>query len=150
MTREELLQKVKAQLKDKILNFCELSPKRVYITVPPEDAFEACRFLFEECGGRLATASGIDTQDGIEILYHFGMDGQGMVLTVKTKIPTREDPKIRSIATFLPGALWIEREIHEMLGVEFEGHPDPRRLLLPDDWPEGEYPLRRDFKGVEG
>ncbi|RKY62751.1 MAG: hypothetical protein DRP95_00780 [Candidatus Latescibacterota bacterium] len=150
MTRDEVLDKIKVQFKDKILSFYEHSPKRVYITVAPEDAFDMCKYVFEECGGRLATASGVDTPDGIEILYHFGMDGQGMVLTVKTKIPTRENPKIKSIATFLPGAVWIEREIHEMLGVEFEGHPDMRRLLLPDDWPEGVYPLRRDFKGVEG
>ena len=42
--------------------------------------------------------------------------------------------------------LWIEREIHEILGINFKGHPDMRKLLLPEGWPEGVYPLRRDYK----
>jgi len=41
-------------------------------------------------------------------------------------------------------AEWIEREIHEMFGVNFKGHPNLKHLLLKDDWPEGNYPLRRD------
>jgi len=40
---------------------------------------------------------------------------------------------------------WIEREMRELLGITFEGHPDPRRLLLPDNWPDGVYPLRQDY-----
>jgi Ni,Fe-hydrogenase III component G len=65
-----------------------------------------------------------------------------MIVSLRTLV---EKPflKMQSVATFLPAANWIEREIHEMLGVDFIGHPDLRRLLLPDDWPEGEYPYRR-------
>ncbi|MHC5035633.1 MAG: NADH-quinone oxidoreductase subunit C [Planctomycetota bacterium] len=40
----------------------------------------------------------------------------------------------------------MEREMNDLLGIVFEGHPDPRRLILADDWPEGVYPLRRDKK----
>ena len=51
-----------------------------------------------------------------------------------------------SLANVFSGANWIEREIHEMLGVNFKGHPDLRKLLLSDDWPEGVCPLRADYK----
>jgi hypothetical protein len=44
----------------------------------------------------------------------------------------------------VPGAAWSEREFRDAVGVEPVGHPDPRRLMLADDWPEGLYPLRRD------
>ena len=51
-----------------------------------------------------------------------------------------------SCTDFLPAAEWIEREIAEMFGVKFTGHPQPETLLLPDDWPDGVYPLRKsDF-----
>jgi Ni,Fe-hydrogenase III component G len=53
---------------------------------------------------------------------------------------------IDSLANLFEGANWIEREMNELLGIEFRGHPDMRRLLLPDEWPEGVYPLRRDYK----
>jgi Ni,Fe-hydrogenase III component G len=77
--------------------------------------------------------------------YHFCFDEDRFILTVKALAPW-PDPTIESLAQDLPAALWIEREIHDLLGLSFEGHPDPRRLILPDDWPEGSYPLRRDFR----
>jgi Ni,Fe-hydrogenase III component G len=46
----------------------------------------------------------------------------------------------------IPGAEWIEREIHDILGIEIKHHPNMRRLVLADDWPEGVYPLRKDLK----
>ena len=61
---------------------------------------------------------------------------------------TMEDakPEIDSLAPTIEATNWIEREMTELLGINFKGHPDMRRLLLPDEWPEGIYPLRRDYK----
>jgi Ni,Fe-hydrogenase III large subunit len=56
------------------------------------------------------------------------------------------DPRIDSITPIIPGANWSEREVRDMIGVEPVGHPDPRRLVLPDDWPQDLFPLRKDFQ----
>jgi hypothetical protein len=52
---------------------------------------------------------------------------------------------VDSITPIIPGANWAERETQDLLGIKFNGHVDPRRLALPDDWPEHLHPLRRDF-----
>lgn len=64
------------------------------------------------------------------------------VLRIKVRLPGPE-PRIASVTTLWRGADWLEREVLDMFGIEFTGHPDPRRMLLPDDF-EG-HPLRKDF-----
>lgn len=120
------------------------SRRRTYIRIPRERAYDLAKFLFEEKGCRLSTATGIDTREGIEILYHFSFDPAGTYYNIKTTVP-KDDLKIRSLADFLPAANWIEREIHELLGVDFVGHPNLAPLLTAENWPEGAYPLRRDY-----
>ena len=128
-----------------LINVFEKNDRRIYITVDKKDIPEICRFMYEKLGGRLAITSGIDTRSGIEILYHFMYTQEYQIITLKTLVK-KPSPEIESIATFLPAANWIEREIFDILGVVFTNHPDPRRILMADDWPEGVYPLRRDFK----
>ncbi len=78
------------------------------------------------------------------MLYHLTFQGTGLVVTVRTLLP-KPKPAIESLAAEIPGAEWIEREVHELLGAEFSGHPDPRHLVLADDWPDGVHPLRKLF-----
>jgi len=84
----------------------------------------------------------LDTPEGIEILYHFSFDKLGKVVSIRTLLP-REKPEVESISLIIKGAQWIEREIQDLLGVKFLNHPDPRRFILADDWPEGVYPYRK-------
>jgi NADH-quinone oxidoreductase subunit C len=61
---------------------------------------------------------------------------------VRIFVEDKDNPEVDSITPLFPGAEWIEREMWEMLGIKFKGHPNLKRLLLSDDWPEGKYPLR--------
>ena len=93
-------------------------------------------------GIRFAIASGTDTPGGFEILYHFSFDKTGLIVSVRVLIEDKNNPEIDSLAVISPAFEWIEREMWEMLGIKFTGHPNLKRLLLSEDWPEGKYPLR--------
>ena len=135
-------QTIKEKFSDKVIKFEEKAPQRIYIEFAPEDIPAAAKFAFEDLHCRFVTASGVDTPNAIEILYHFSHDASGKMITLRTFIPDKNDPQIDSIAHIIKGTEWIEREIWELLGVNFKGHPNLKRLLLSEDWPEGKYPLR--------
>jgi len=117
--------------------------------VPMERVVTLLRELIENEGARLATVTGIDVRDGTELLYHLPFDADHYVATLKVLVPRTTDT-MESITPWLPAAEFIEREIHDLLGVNFSGHPRMERLILSDDWPEGVYPLRRGFKKEDG
>ena len=81
----------------------------------------------------------------MEILYHFTVEDIDLVISLRV-ILSKTNPEIASLTSVFTAAHWIEREIHELLGVNFVGHPQLTRLLLPEDWPQGVYPLRKDYE----
>lgn len=76
------------------------------------------------------------------VSYHLYSMLYGRRIRVKIYLP-EEAPSVDSIVELWPAANWLEREIMDMMGITFSGHPDPRRLLMPEDW-DG-HPLRRDY-----
>ena len=137
-----MLDEIKSRLRGKISDWHEHNPKRIYFSVNKQDIREAARILFTDLGLRYAIASGVDTPRGFEILYHFSLDKTGQIVSVRVLIEDKNNPEIDSLAVISPAFEWIEREIWEMLGINFLGHPNLKRLLLAEDWPEGKYPLR--------
>ncbi len=89
------------------------------------------------------TAVDYPKDNEIEIIYSLYSMKHHHRFTVKVRVP-RENPEVASVADLWPAADWHEREAYDLLGVRFEGHPDLRRILLPEDW-EG-YPLRKDYQ----
>ena len=144
MQRDELVEKIAKDLEGKLENTERPLGKRLYLYVHPDHSLEINRYLYE-LGGRLVTATGIDSRDYIEVLYHYSFDSMNIIVTVKTRA-LKPDVELDSVAQLFPGAEWIEREIHDLLGVKFKTHPRLERLILSDDWEEGVYPLRRDYK----
>jgi membrane-bound hydrogenase subunit beta len=95
----------------------------------------------------LAIISSADLGDEVELIYHFtiyyGRHLQEISLGLRVRLP-KSDLSIPTITDIIPGALFTERETQEMMGVEVVGIPDGRRLFIPDDFPEGVYPWRKD------
>jgi Ni,Fe-hydrogenase III component G len=145
MTREEVLKDLKARFKDDIVDLFDKSPKRVYLEIRPDAIVRVGTYIFKDLEARFNIASGVDARTHIEIVYHFSLEYINLLISVRVKLD-RKSPAIDSLAPVFKGANWIEREINELLGIEFRGHPDMRRLLLADEWPEGVYPLRRDYR----
>ena len=145
MNQEELNNRL-SEIKDKLINIEQTMDSRIFLLCEAENSFAVSKFLFQDLALRFLTATGIDSEGCFEILYHFSNDQTGCIVTVKAFIRDRENPSIESITPFIPGAEWIERELYDILGIEIKNHPNMRRLILADDWPEGVYPLRKDFK----
>jgi len=89
-----------------------------------------------------ANITAVDWPDRIEMVYHIYSLALGHKITLKVDLD-REKPVIETVTGVWRGAEWQEREVFDLFGVRFEGHPDLRRILLPEDW-EG-YPLRKDY-----
>lgn len=117
------------------------------ITVNKADLPLACSYLCNEKQGRLFTMVGSDERqiNGFFVLYYvFCFDDIGQFITVRTLIE-EADPTFPSTAVEMPAANWYEREVKDLLGLRALGHPDRRPLILHGDWPEDQYPLRKDF-----
>ncbi|MFH1247553.1 MAG: NADH-quinone oxidoreductase subunit C [Candidatus Omnitrophota bacterium] len=134
--------RIKEELGKKISYWQEVNSKRIYFTIDKKDIFKTTEFMFGKLGLRFVIASGLETVTGFEILYHFSYDKTGEIYSARVLIEDKNNPEIDSITPIFPGAEWIEREMWELLGINFKGHPNLKRLLLSEDWPEGEYPLR--------
>jgi len=87
----------------------------------------------------------LDRDHDYEVLYHLLSLARGHRLRLKVRL--REGETIASVVPIWPGANWPEREVYDLVGVRFSGHPDLRRIIMPEDYPD--HPLRKDFD-VEG
>jgi Ni,Fe-hydrogenase III component G len=144
MNDQILIEKAKESLKDKVLEITNPAPRRLFMKVAVGNLLEAVNWLKKEMGfSHLSTISGVDLAQSYEILYHFA--NNFCCLTIRTEI-SRENPLLPSLCQLIPGAILYERELQEMFGITVQNIPDPRPLLLPDNWPAGNYPLRKDWK----
>jgi len=137
-----VLEHLKTEFGEKVA-IHEHNTRRAYVTVSTDDWISVTRHMYEKEQGRLCTASGSDRTTGVELLYHFAIDRDGTVVSVRTTLP-KPFPKIESLTPYYPAADFIEREIFDFLGVEFVGHPDPRKLLSSHDRAPDFHAMRRD------
>lgn len=125
----------------------EPEPQRLDVWLDAVDLLAAVRALHEAEWGYLAAITGLDlgVEAGyFEVLYHF-CEGAA-VLGLRVKVPRETEnglPTVSTVCDIIPSAGFFERELSEMFGITVTGTPDPSRLFLPDEWPEGVYPLRK-------
>jgi NADH-quinone oxidoreductase subunit C len=160
-----LLDRLKKKFGDKITgsNFEAIDP---WIEVWPSGLVEVCQYLKTEPDLKfemLNCISGVDYfepdpkkaakatfQPHTEVVYHLSSISKKHSLVLKVILPRWKDdqpgelPEVQSVCSVWPAANWHEREVFDLSGVNFVGHPDLRRILCPEDW-EG-YPLRKDYE----
>lgn len=145
MNIDEAVKSITDRFGSRILKVSRKSVKRAYLDIYPKDIVDVAKYIFKDMAFRFNIASAVDDFDGLEIIYHFSHDASGLVVSVRALLKDKSDPHIDTITEVTRSAWWIEREIHELFGIEFDGNSDLRPLLLPDDWPAGVYPLRKNF-----
>jgi len=145
MTRADITQEIAIHFKDEITGTVERSPDKVYFDIRAASLTKVAEYVFHKMKARFNTATAIDCRDHMEMLYHFMFDQEDLLVSFRFRLE-KPDLVVESLAPLFEGANWCEREIHETMGINFNGHPDLRRLLLPEDWPDGVYPLRRDYQ----
>ncbi len=146
-----------SRLKNKFLNeISDVSEFRdqVFVSVNRERIMDICRFLHDDpelSMDYLVDVCGVDYPDRkfrYEVVYNLYSIKHKHRIMIKALVP-EDNPGIDSVVPIWIGANWHEREACDMYGIVFNGHPDLRRILMPEDW-EG-YPLRKDYplKGPE-
>lgn len=135
----------------------EVKAGDAWIGVKPEAIREVCRFLRDDPRCRFASLmclSGVDALDEKApeasrwwVVYHLHSMALRHKAVLKVELPRQDGVSLPSVADVWPAADWSEREVFDLFGIAFEGHPDPRRILLPDDW--AGHPLRKDYKEPE-
>lgn len=124
----------------------EIHKDTYIVKISPDKVRELCEILHWKLKGHFSVTVGSDERpiNGYFGVYHvFLLDKQRLSVIVHVKV-NPVTLKIPSITPIIPGANWHEREAHDFFGILFEEHPSLERLILPYDWPEGVYPLRKD------
>jgi len=136
-----------------------VKPDRIRVNVKKEEIIDVATFIRDELNfDHAESVSGVDYPEDkqIEVVYHLGSYTDASlakkILALATRTPREDNPhpgndstKLPSLCDVFPSVSFHERECFEMLGVYFDGHPDNRRLLLPEDWADIP-PLRKDFR----
>jgi NADH:ubiquinone oxidoreductase subunit C len=123
-----------------------VSSSKGLIRIKPEEIRETASIIKSNLDGVIGeTVVGVDLQNKqFELIYFFWSLMNKVMIDIRTRVEG-DNPAIDSICDIFPGLDWHEREIHEMFGVKFNGHPNMNLLILPDEL-EGAYPLRKSFQ----
>jgi membrane-bound hydrogenase subunit beta len=127
----------------------QVRKNRIMVRTDPDRLHDAITTVQAVLGfDRLITISTIDTGESFELLYHL-IGPHRIIISLAVDLP-RNNPVMPTTSDLLPPAGIYERQIHDLFGIVFAGHPDLKKVILNEDWPAGEYPLRKDWKPDPG
>jgi NADH:ubiquinone oxidoreductase subunit C len=123
----------------------QVRSNRIRIVTTPEKVRNVISRTMEVLGcDRLVTISAVDNGRTLELIYHL-IGPHRTVVSVMIDLP-RDSPRTVSVSDILPPAGIYERQIHDLFGISFPGHPGLKKIILNEDWPADEYPLRKDWE----
>jgi NADH-quinone oxidoreductase subunit C len=158
MTKEEITKRIQDNFGSSI-EIVESTQPEAYVYISPEKCHDFCRFLhddpeldfdflFQLAGVHYADLSAPDNPDNrFEVVLCLSSHEKIHRLVVKVKLD-KDNPEVATVSDIWQAANWYEREALELFGIKFTGHPDPRPLLLYDDWEYG-YPMRKGWTGPD-
>lgn len=147
MIARHTLEHLKEQFGSAILRASLPSDDRLFIYVDAGRIRPICEYVFRQLDARYVISIGVDDRPFSHtylVAHDFAFDQDHVLCSILANLP-EDHPKIDSISTVVPAANWAEREMRDLVGIVPVGHPYLKRLVLPDGWPEGSHPLRKDF-----
>ena len=147
MDNDLIIEKLKEKFKSEVLEVSFKNDRRIIVTVESDSLPGIAAYLYKEAGLRFIIASALHTRRGFEIHYHFSRDSDGLILNLHVILST-DNPEIESLSNMFNASNWIEREMHELFGINFLNHPNQEKLISEGNWAEGVYPYRKDFKST--
>jgi NADH-quinone oxidoreductase subunit C len=145
MDSEAIIELFKLRFRSDILEVKKKNERRIIITINPDVILDVAEYLYKSAGFRFIIASAIHSKKGFEIHYHFSRDSVGLILNIHVVLD-KDNPQIESLSNMFNASNWIEREMHELFGINFLNHPNQEKLISEGNWAEGVYPMRKDFK----
>ncbi len=147
MLEQEVAERLRNMHAQHILEATVPRAGQIILCVNKTGFWKLIESLKNEGFAHLSTITGLEVGGAIELLYH--LTGERIILTVQVNLPL-DELSMPTITDIIAGASLYEREIYDFFGVRFEGHPNLERLILPDDWPEDVYPLRKSKTEEKG
>jgi Ni,Fe-hydrogenase III large subunit/Ni,Fe-hydrogenase III component G len=148
MPARKVLSRVKDKFNGVIVRVDVPADDRLLLYVKPESVRAVCQHVFRDLDARYVISIGIDDRPfsgQFQVAHNFAFENDHVLASVMVDLPA-DAPRIDSIAREVPAANWAEREMRDLLGIEPVGCPNLKRLVLPDGWPEGVHPLRKDVR----
>jgi Ni,Fe-hydrogenase III component G len=119
-------------------------PRRIFVTIPLDKFEEVFIYAVKQIGfSSLSAITGLDEKNNLAVIYHLNQEGK-IMLNLSVGL-NKENPEIKTITSFFPGADIFERELVDLLGIKVIGLTAGYRYPLADNWPKDEYPLRKDW-----
>ena len=140
-----MLEELKKTFSKEILDSESRNERRVTLFIQPSALVAMAEHLYKQLGFRFIIASALHTKRGFEIFYHFSYDKTGLILNLHVTLDQAK-PEVESLSNLFSATNWIEREMHELFGIDFLNHPNLEQLLSEGNWALGEYPYRKTFK----
>lgn len=150
MTPQEIIDKLKTRFGQAIIEAKTEGVIDPFVTILPANIRDVALHLRDDQDllfDYLMCLSGVDHGKGtLGVVYNLFSMTKRQKITLKVEV-SKDQPEVPSVVSVWPSANWHEREAYDLMGVVFSGHPDLRRILLPEDYPG--HPLRKDFKVPE-
>ena len=142
-----------SEIKERIQGVSGVKLRDLWISVNREILKDLVKTLHEEVDFlHVSVITPIDMGDNIEVVYHFcvyyGIPSSECVVNIKITLP-KDDLQVPTITDIIPGALFSELDMQDMMGIKVVGIPEEGPLFLPDEFPEEFYPWRKDEKGID-
>lgn len=145
MKTDEVINKLAEKFSSDTLGVDLSEGRRGIVSISPSAILNVSEYLYRTEGYRFIIASALHTKRGFEIYYHFSLDPDGIILSLHVTL-SFDKPHIESLSNMFSASNWIEREMHELFGINFLNHPNQEKLISEGNWADDVFPYRKEFK----